>query len=62
MIENKRTDIKKRAYYYFDNIININDIDPENINVTKRPYKDMLIYVNGYKTSKGIKPLTVYYC
>ena len=62
MIENKRTDIKKRAYYYFDNTININDIDPENINVNKRPYKDILIYFNGYKTSKGIKPLTVYYC
>ena len=43
MIENKRTDIKKRAYYYFDNIININDIDPENINVNKRPYKDIFI-------------------
>ena len=32
----KETDIKNRTFYYFDDIIKIEDFDPENILINKK--------------------------
>ena len=37
-------DIKDSPYYYFDDIINVNNLYLENIKVDEKSYKDILIY------------------
>ena len=54
-------DINKsnRAYYFFNDIINIKDFDLDNIKKDK-PYKNILIYCIGYVTiKKDLKICTV---
>ena len=36
-------DIKNLTYYFFNDIINIKNIDPNNIKIDKKPYKNNLI-------------------
>ena len=49
------TDIKSRTYYFFDDIINVKNFDPNNINMDEKPYKNILIYYIGYVTIKDLK-------
>ena len=35
-IELKETDIQNRPFYYFDDMININDFNPKNIKIDKK--------------------------
>ena len=54
----KDIDIKNHTYYFFDDIINIKDFDPNNIKIDEKSYKDILIYDIGYvkiKDSKHVK-------
>ena len=54
----KDIDIKNCTYYFFDDIINIKNINSNNIKIDERPYKDILIYYIGYmkiKDSKYVK-------
>ena len=39
----RKTDIKNRICYYYNGIININDIDLENILLGEKSYKNMCI-------------------
>ena len=48
-------DIKNRTYYFFDDIINIRNFDPNNIKIDKKSYKDILFYYIGYVTIKDSK-------
>ena len=48
----KNINIKKT---HFDNINNINDFDPYDIKIDKKPYKNILIYFFTYVTIKGSK-------
>ena len=41
-------DIKNRTYYFFNDIINIKNFDPNNIKIDEKSYKDILIYYSGY--------------
>ena len=50
-------DTNNQPCYYFDDIININDLDLENILIDEKSYKNVLIYDVAYKTSYGAKPL-----
>ena len=45
----KQTDIKDHTSYYFDDIININDLDLENIFIDKDSHENVLIYDVAYK-------------
>ena len=47
-------DINKinHTYYFFDDIINIKDLDPNNIKIDEKSYKNILIYYIGYVTIK----------
>ena len=55
--ELKENDIKIRICYYFDNIINVNDLNLDNILLDEIWYENILIYYTAYKTSYGEKPL-----
>ena len=37
----KEINIKKRTYYFFDNMINIKDFDPNLLNIDKKKYKNV---------------------
>ena len=47
--------IKDRKYYFFNGINNIKKFDPNNIKIDEKPYKNILIYYNGYVTIKDSK-------
>ena len=47
----KDIDIKIQTYYFFNDIINIKNFDPNNIK-TDEKYKDILIYYIEYITVK----------
>ena len=53
--ESKEIDIKNHTCYYFDDIINVNDLDLDNILL----YGYYLIYDAAYKTPYGPKPLRI---
>ena len=36
--------IKSRTYYFFDDITNIKNFDPNDINIDEKSYKDIHIY------------------
>ena len=44
--------IKNHTYYFFDDIINIKDFDPNNIKIDEKSYKNILIYYIGYAKIK----------
>ena len=51
----KDIDIKNRTYYFFDDIINIKNFDPNKIKIDEKSYKNILIYYIGYMTIKDSK-------
>ena len=58
----KDIDIKNHTYYFFDDIINIKNIDPNKIKIHKNSYKNILFYYIRYvkiKDSKYIKSNSV---
>ena len=48
----KDTDTKSSTYYFFNEIINIKNFDPNNIKTDEKSYKNILIYYIGYITIK----------
>ena len=54
----KDTNIKNHIYYLFDDIINIEEIDPNNIKISEKSYKHIIIYYIEYVTIK--KDLKIY--
>ena len=60
--EIKQIDIKNCAYYYFDDIMRVTDIDFD-ILLDKKSYKtfeNILIYDVSYKTFMGAKSLCIW--
>ena len=52
----KDIDIKKpHIPFFFNNIINIINFDPNNIKIDEKSHKSSLIYYIGYVTIKGLK-------
>ena len=43
----------------FDDAININDIDPENVKIAKKANQNIFIYLIEYKASNHLKPLFI---
>ena len=37
-----------QAYYFFNDMINIKNFDPNNIKIDKKPYKNIHIFYTGY--------------
>ena len=48
----KDTDTKNRTFYFFNDIINIESFNPNNIKIDENSYKNILIYYIGYVTIK----------
>ena len=48
----KEINIKNRSYYFFDDMINIEDFDPNLLKIDKKSYKNINIYYIGYITMK----------
>ena len=57
-MSDKDINIKNRTYYFFDDFINIRDLDPNNIKIDEKTYKNIFIYYIGYVTIK--KDLKMY--
>ena len=58
----KQIKIKNRTYYFFNDMINIKDIDSSLVKIDKKSYKNVDIYNIGYITIKKLmimKTLTV---
>ena len=55
----KDIDIKNRTYYFFNDIINRKNFDPNNIKIDKKLYKNILIYYIGYVTIKDLKYIKI---
>ena len=56
-MSNKIKDIsmKNCSYYFFNDIINIKKIDPNNIKIDEKSYKNIIMYYIGYVTIKDSK-------
>ena len=48
----KDININNRTYYFFNDIINIESFEPNNIKIDEKSYKNILIYYIGYVTIK----------
>ena len=55
----KEINIKNRASYYFDGIINGTVINFSNILLDKKIYENISVYDISYKTQTGPKPLRI---
>ena len=53
----KEFNIKNCTYYFFDDTVNIKNLDPINIKIDKKPCKNVFIYYNGSMTPNNVKPL-----
>ena len=53
--EVKSINIKNRTFYFYDDIINIKNFDPNNIKIDEKSYKNIFIYYIGYVTIKDSK-------
>ena len=51
-MSNEFKDIKNRTYHFFNDVINIENFDPNNIKIDERSHKDILTYYIGYVTIK----------
>ena len=50
----KQTNIKNRTYYFYSNIIDLENFDAKLLRIDKKSYKDIGIYNIGYVTKKKI--------
>ena len=54
----KDINIKNYTYYFFD-IINIIDFDPNNTKINEKSYKNILFYYIAYVTIKNLKYMKI---
>ena len=59
MSRTKEINIKMCRYYFFDDLINIKNIDPNQIKIVKKSYKIIIIYYVGYITIKNFSYVNV---
>ena len=52
---NSNANLKNQTYYFFNDVINIKDFDPNNIKIHGKSNKNILIYFIGYVTTKDWK-------
>ena len=52
MGQDKQLNIKNQTYYFFDDMIDIRNFQPNLLKIDKKPYKDYDIYYMCYVTMK----------
>ena len=55
----KKSYIKNRTCYYFDDIIEVEDINADGILLDKKSYKNILVYNILHKRFMDVKPLCI---
>ena len=50
MVITKQLNIKKRTYYFYDDLINIKNFDPKLFQLDKTSFNDISMYFIGYVT------------
>lgn len=53
----REINIKSCTHYFFNDIINIQNVDINNINLDEKPYINILIYYAGYVALNSVKPM-----
>ena len=56
----KDIDFNNRTYYFFNDMINIKNLDSNNIKIDEKSYKNILIYYIGYVTIKDSNNVKIY--
>ena len=56
----KEIDIKKRTYYFFDDMINIKNFDANQPKIDKKSYKNIIIYYIRYITMKDLDNVNIH--
>ena len=51
--------ILNHTFYYFDDIIKLEDFDTDNILINEKSHENILIYKISYKTLIDLKPLRI---
>ena len=51
----KDMNVNNRTYYIFNDIINIENFEPNDVKKNKNSYQNILIYYTGYVTIKNYK-------
>ena len=59
MSQIKEINIKNRAYYFFDDMANIKNFDPNYIKIDKKSYKNIIIYYIGNITTKNLSHVKI---
>ena len=52
MVTTKQMNIKNRIYYFYNDLINMKDFDPNLLKLDKKPFKNIGVYYIGYITKK----------
>ena len=55
----KDIDTKNCMYYFFNDIINMKNFEPNNVKIDEKSYKNFLIYYIGYVTIKDSKYVNI---
>ena len=54
MGEIKQINIKNRTYYFYNDVINLDEFDESKVKVDKKNFNDINIYYLGYEYKKKI--------
>ena len=57
----KQIDIKNRTYYFYNDMINIKNFEPNLLKIDRKSYKNIGIYNIGYITIKKIDDCEIIY-
>ena len=52
MEEVKEINMRNRTYYFYHDIINLKNFEPNLLKIDRKPYKNIVIYNIGYVTIK----------
>ena len=55
----KQINIKNRAYYFFNEMIDIKEFDSSQLKIDKKSYKNIGIYYIGYFAIKSITKILI---
>ena len=60
-MSNKIKDIslKNHTYFFFNNVLDIKEFDPNNIKIDEKSHKNILVYQIGYMRIKDLKYVKV---
>ena len=60
MGEVKKINIKNRTYYFYNDIMDLKDFEPNLLKIDKKSYKNSDIYYIGYITIKKLMIMRVF--